>query len=214
MDNFKLLICGIYTGYPCNIIENKFKTYYKCTIYENTFNKYITYNFFDNDTNGCVCNLLDNIPIINFNDMTLVKINDINYDNFIEIYKKAIKIDSIYKDKIKNIMIKDFYKFINFNHYIYRNLKKNNQNNNFKIDVEKSIFKNEENIELCTEKFKLKLLEYYEIIEFLFEDKYKKIIEYIYNMEKYDDYEWHNIVIKIINDNILLGDVKMTVVIN
>jgi len=198
MDNNKLLICGNYTGNSCNIIENKFKKHYQNTIYEDKFNKYIIYNFFTSETNGCMCNLFENFPIIDFKNFTIVKINDINLNNFMEIYKKTIEINILYENIIKKFIINKFFQFIDYNHYIYRNLKNNNYSQNIITSMQFSIFKEGESNEFLTEIFKLKLIEYYQIIEFLFNDQFIELEVYIYNMENYNDYEWHNIVTKII----------------
>jgi hypothetical protein len=197
MDNNKLLICGNYTGYSCNIIENKFKKHYENTIYEDKFNKYIIYDFLNININSCMCNLLENFPIINLKNFTIVKINNIDLNNFMEIYEKTIEIDNSYKNKIEEFIINKFYEFINYNHYVYRNLKNDNYNENIINSIQFSIFKGESK-EFLTEKFKLKLIEYYQIIEFLFNDKFIELEHYIYNMENYNDYEWRSIVTKII----------------
>lgn len=199
MDNNKLLICGIYTGYLCNIIENKFIKKYENSEYDEKYKKYITYDFFDIDANGCTCNLLKNFPIIDFKNKTILKFNNICKDNFIT-YNRAIEIDYSYENRIKKIMIKNFIEFIDYNHYVYRNLKNDNKENNIIKSIPFSIFNGNETKEELTEIFKLKLLEKYQFIEFLFSNNCNEIEQYIYYMENYNEYEWHNIVTQIIRN--------------
>ena len=199
MDNNKLLICGNYTGNSCNIIENKFKKYYQNTIYKNKFDKYIIYNFLNDDKNSCMCNLLENFPIIDFNNFTIIKINDIDINNFMEIYARVIDINISYENRIRTVIINKFYEFIYNNHYIYRNLKNKNYDENIINSIENSIFKKEQSKESLLETFKLKLIEYYQIIESLFNDKFIILNDYIYNLEKYNDYIWLDYMLTNIN---------------
>ena len=156
--------------------------------------------FFYNDDNGCIINLLNNFPIIDYTDYTLVKISNVNPDNFMDLYQKLISIDNHYIDIIKKKIIIIFTHFVDFNHCVYRNIKNNNINDNIISSIKFSIFKDDYTLESLTELFKYKLLEYYTIIEFLFGHQYSELYHYINNIEQFNDYEWIQKIKKIINN--------------
>ena len=201
MDNNKILICGNYTGYPVDTIENTFYDKYKNTQYNNKFNDYITYNFYDTDTNGCMCDLIENFPIIDLKNKKIVKLNNITSNTFLDIYNVLMTIDESYINKMKKIVLYNFNNFIDFNHYIFRNLKNNNRNDTLIKSIPKSIFWDNSTAskDELVNIFKTNLIENYSVIEFLFGRKYFDIINYIHTMECYNDYEWHNVVKKTLN---------------
>ena len=201
MEQENLLICGIFTGELNDILETHFQKLYQDTPYKELYDKYIIYNFISNE-GGCYCNLLTNFPIIEGNQ--IIKLNSIKpeliYTKYIEISGNALAIS-----KFKQIIINEFKEYININHFVFRNLIKNNINNSVIYSLQFSIFNNIENISdienLCIV-FKNFLIIYYNIFEKIFMCSNDNLIIFndLINTVNTDDiYGWYNKIIKIIN---------------
>jgi hypothetical protein len=124
MEQNNLLVVGIYTGCITFVIEEYFKSLYNNTIYNDLYSKLITYDFSDDGNGGCMCNLLQNYPVIDIVNRTIIKFNmePSTFINYYYQYIDNIEIITKLKNKCKNIL----WDHVSRNHYIFRNFKNNN----------------------------------------------------------------------------------------
>ena len=200
MDQNNILICGIFTGESSDILEIHFQKLYDNTIYQDLYNKYVTYNFISNN-GGCYCNLIENFPIIEGNQ--IIKLNSIKpeliYTKYIEISNNPIAIS-----KFKQIIINEFKYLININHFVFRNVKNNDINKSVLYSLQFSIFNNINinDIDNLYIVFKNFLILYYNIFEKIFMCSIDNLIifnDLINTLDTDDIYGWYNKIIKIIN---------------
>lgn len=201
MDQKKLLIVGIYTGTPVETIETHFYNLYNTTKYKELFEKYITYDFSNDGYGGCMYNLLENTPIFNFNKMQIIKLNNISPNMFVETLLKYIE-NEIIITKLKNIIMSKLYKFIDNNHFVFRNVKINNLTEYVILNISKSIFYDIDPYHVSSTILDNKMYEhvkyYFDFIELAYNLNIEDKLLLTYLLNNLDDRDWTLNIKKII----------------
>lgn len=204
MEQNNMLIVGNYIGTGNNKFEMHFETLYKNTIYEQLFSQLITYDFTVDGYGGCMCNLLENYPLIDFNKKQLIKL-----DNRLEELHKYVfdYIDNeLVINKLKFIFQYTIYDFIDSNHYIYRNCMKDNFQPHMITYMQKTIFnkinidnyKKEELITIFDKEELITIFQhalnnikyFIELVYNIKKENYEQLTDLIDNIHTYDIYNW------------------------
>lgn len=115
MESQSLLISGLYTGVSNSILENYFLNLYSGNSKYSSYPTNITYNFMNDLYGSCVVNLVENLPLIDYSQNQIIKIEN------------AIKTPHIYKNiigferKIAEFSLSKLKNMLNMEIFIYRN---------------------------------------------------------------------------------------------